>query len=913
MRTKSLFVTFVAIFSLLIWGLSDSSDAAIFTVTNTLDSGAGSLRQALVDANASAGADTIIFNIPTTDANYNATLGIWTISPASELPSLTDDSTFVDGMSQADFMGYDTNPNGPEIEISGLNAGSASGLTILSAYNVIQTLVINNFQKFGIYIEYSGAHHNVIKGCYVGTDVTGTQDFGNGFSGIIIYNYAKHNVIGGTLPGEGNVASGNGWAGIEIQATGADSNLVIGNKVGTDATGTSKIGNNWHGVYVWSYAAANIIGGKLAAEKNIISGNGTSGISLLRANYTKVWGNYVGMNANGTEAIPNDGVGVYVFGSYNIIGGNEPGEGNLISSNDVGIEIAVDSMNIVAGNNIGTDVTGALPFPNLFGGILLSGEAHNNQIGPENLIKFNTNFGIQVSGESTYRNTITQNAISQNNGAGIDNTLGGNMELTPPTITAASYTEVSGTAPPNSVVEIFSDSEDEGEIYEGSTTCDGSGNFYWAGDLTGPNVTATATDQDGNTSEFSQPFSIVTSYTVSGFTRYYSNDEPIAGVNLSLDGKTTTTGEGGNFSFAEVDGGNYTLTPEKTGDADFAISAFDASLILQNVAEIIDLTPYQMIAADVTGNGTVTAFDASHILKYVVGLISEFPVGADWTFVPVNFEVTKANWFNAPDTISYSPLDSDKENQDFYGIVYGDVTGNWAAPLLGKQKSGLAKVQFGDIERYENDFVVPVQINGSAEIFSGFLKIKIEMEGLELKNISPGGTAQECAIAHNMQGDYLLIAFASSKPLNLNSDLLYLRFQAKDEQKSLTAEISEISFNQGEIAVELVNPELTLEKSLPVNFSLEQNYPNPFNASTKISFSLPQKSMVNLFIFDVSGREVRRLVNGVKASGNHSIEWNMEDERGNTVSTGVYFYKIDARALDGNSHYSKFRKMLVIK
>ena len=900
----------IAFFFIFVFGFSNLSFSDTFVVTNTSDSGAGSFCQAIIDANTNAGSDTIVFNIPGTDANYNAALGVWTISPVSELPSLTDDSTFVDGKTQSDFFGSDANPNGPEIEISGLNAGAASGITILSAYNVIRTLVINNFQQFGILIEYSGAHHNAIKGCYVGTDVTGTQDCGNGFTGILVYDRAKHNVIGGTLLGDGNLASGNGWSGVEIQGTGADSNLVIGNYIGTDVSGMLALANDRSGINIWSYAEANIVGGNMPEERNIVSGNLWTGISLLRANYSVVRGNFIGVDVNGTNTIPNGHSGIAISGSYNIIGGNEPGDGNLISANSVGIAVGVDSMNTIIGNYIGTDITGNLPFPNENEGILITDGAHKNLIGPGNLVKFNGTSGIEITGENSIKNIVTQNSISQNTGAGIENVLGGNLELAPPTITSASTSEVSGTAVPNSTVEIFSDSDDEGNVYEGTVTADAGGSFHYTGTLTGPFITATATDQSGNTSEFSEPFLIETGYTISGFARYYSNSIPVENASFYLDGQTTTTGETGYFSFTDVSAGNYTLAPQKSGDLGGSITPFDAALILQHSVGLTNLSPYQKIAADVSGNGGVTSYDASYILRYTVALISDFPVGTEWTFVPVDFDITDGNWASAPDTISYLPLNSDKENQDFYGIVYGDVSGNWAAPSLGKQKSGFVKVEFGEITRHDDNFVVPLRVNGTAEIFSGLLKIKFDSEHLKINDVV---LAEEFSVAYNVQEGYLSVAFAGAKPLTLNSDILNLNFQKKEDLNSSVVEISEISFNQGGIPVELKNGQLILNNSNPTSYNLSQNYPNPFNSTTKINYTLPQESLVSMVVFDINGCVVRQLVNSKKAAGCHSVGWNMRDDRGNTVSSGVYFYKIEAKALDGSSVFSKFRKMTVIK
>jgi parallel beta-helix repeat protein len=168
----------------------------------------------------------------------------------------------------------------------------------------------------------------------------------------------------------------------------------------------------------------------------------------------------------------------------------------------------------VEGNFIGTDATGTQPRgnctpPTSCGAVWIQDGAQGNTIGPGNLIAFN-GLGVWVLGSDTRDNTITRNRIHSNAGQGIWLFDGGNGELAAPAITTVSATQVSGTACPNCTVEVFSDAEDEGAIYEGTTTADASGNWTLAkpGGLSGPYVTATATDGDGNTSQFSAAVSV---------------------------------------------------------------------------------------------------------------------------------------------------------------------------------------------------------------------------------------------------------------------------------------------------------------------------------------------------------------------------------------------------------------------
>jgi len=126
--------------------------------------------------------------------------------------------------------------------------------------------------------------------------------------------------------------------------------------------------------------------------------------------------------------------------------------------------------------------------------------------GEGNLIAYNTMDGVYVYGDETTGNTIRGNSIHSNGGKGIELFAGGNTELAPPTITG--FGSVMGTAYPNCTIDVYSDEEDEGQVYEGSTTANGAGNWSFSGSLEGPNITATATDAAGNTSEFSAPVAL---------------------------------------------------------------------------------------------------------------------------------------------------------------------------------------------------------------------------------------------------------------------------------------------------------------------------------------------------------------------------------------------------------------------
>jgi hypothetical protein len=296
-----------------------TAPASVFVVTSAGNSGAGSLRQAILDANARPGADSIVFNIPGSGAH--------TITLFTALPTISDPVT-IDGSTQPGFTGI------PIIELNGSQAGAnVDGLRITAGSSVVSWLVINRFSSDGV--ELSGNGGNIIKGCFIGTDATGTVDRGNAFRGLNITS--SNNTIGGTAAAARNVISGNDNTGISMTA-GTTGNLVQGNFIGTNAAGTGAIGNGTGVVTEGQSAnsASHTIGGTAPGARNIISGNKGPGISIggtLSGHL--VQGNFIGTDVTGSVAVGNvsDGV-IILFGSANnTIGGTTPGARNVISGN----------------------------------------------------------------------------------------------------------------------------------------------------------------------------------------------------------------------------------------------------------------------------------------------------------------------------------------------------------------------------------------------------------------------------------------------------------------------------------------------------------------------------------------------------------------------------------------------------
>ena len=595
--------------------------AATLTVTTTADSGAGSLRQAILDSNTSTGVfDTIEFDIPGA--------GVHTIVPASGLPSITD-PVVIDGTTQPGYAGV------PLIEINGASAGGfQQGFTINGGGSTVRGLAINGFSSSAIQL-FTG-DGNTIEDNYLGTNAAGTAAMPNSYG--VNASGSDGNLI------QNNLVSGNSITGISLASTG---NTVRGNVVGTNVTGTTAVPN---GTGIRDGTGGNTIGGPAtlpatgpcADPCNLISGNTGHGVELSQANgVTTVQGNFIGTDVTGLVGLGNGNYGVVVFnGVGHVI------ERNVVSDNFAGIGMNAGPSVTIQGNFLGTDATGTIALPNNFAGIGAFNGSDGTHIGgpaqpagspcefPCNLISGNTGFGIalgtggsgigqdhdvvqgncigtqadcttplpngtygiqigfQASDETIggtgagegntiafnavgirmddgVHNAIRGNSIFANDGLGIDlgsngvtpndpgdPDTGANLLQNFPIVTSVepALAEASGGAStriqgflngaPSTQLELDFFSNDscadrpqeflEGAVYLGSTTVTTDGTGHTAIDVTLPvavaandPVSATATDPLGNTSEFSQrlPLSV-----------FPTSGPPAGGSSLSITG-----------------------------------------------------------------------------------------------------------------------------------------------------------------------------------------------------------------------------------------------------------------------------------------------------------------------------------------------------------------------------------------
>jgi titin len=351
--------------------LEERSVPAVITVFNTLDSGAGSLRQAIISSNLNPGPDTINFNIPGAGAHV--------FVPATALPAVTDAVT-IDGTSQPGYAGT------PLIEIFG-NGTLPFGLVLQTNGCTLKGLEFTDCPQYGL--DLSGASANVVTNCSL---------IGNGVGGAILFTGSQFNTFGGSAAAA-NELSGNGQFGIVLVGSGVNGNLIANNDIGTDRTGMNDLGNGVAGVLVLAGASSNSVLG------NVISDNLVYGVAIVQAgtNGNTLGGNLIGLNASGNAA-PNGFAGVYVGmgAAGNVVGSLTPGYRNVISANGydgVLLDGSGTTVNLVQNNLIGVAGDGATNRANVAFGVVIQDGSGGNAVA-NNVIGFNHQAGVLLDGSS---------------------------------------------------------------------------------------------------------------------------------------------------------------------------------------------------------------------------------------------------------------------------------------------------------------------------------------------------------------------------------------------------------------------------------------------------------------------------------------------------------------------------------
>ncbi len=696
--------------------------AATFSVSTLADNGAGSLRDAITQANAAPGFDTITFSLS------------GTISLVTPLPAITDEVSITKPANAGAVRDIVLDGSGTT------GAGNASiGLYIRAGNTIIKGLAINGFGEAGIRMDTDGIgtdNGNTISGNHIGTNNAGTTAIPNLNRGILIVGTTGH-TIGGSIASDRNVISGNSGRGIDINA-GGNAN-IIGNYIGTRATGANDLGNLSHGIQIVN-SSGSTIGGGTNATRNTISGNNGSGVTIIGdigspASNNIVQGNYIGVNSTGNTALPNNGSGVLVQGSANTVGGTTTGARNVISGNfgnGVSINSSLSTGNTVSGNFIGVGANGTASLPNSLNGVQISNLANGNTVGGSSVTSgacdlscntianngdvaaFTARAGVYVDTTAGIGNAIRRNSIFGNFGIGIDigtsgrtandagdADSGANGLQNFPVLTAANDAgliqgTLDSTASTGFTIDFFRNAQtdgaatSEGRTFIGSTsaTTNGAGaaaiSFVTTATLTvGEFITATATQtSSGSTSEFSDTTTVVLAtggVSISGTITEGGSPLPGATVTLSGDvSSSTTTDASGDYSFTGLPaGGNYLVTPSLTNYTfnptsrpynNLTANVTDADFVGTQTA-IISISGTILKAASPLAGATVTLSGAS------TGSTTTDANG-DYSFTGLasgSYVVTPtlASHTFSPTNRSYSNISADVANADFEAFEVG--------------------------------------------------------------------------------------------------------------------------------------------------------------------------------------------------------------------------------------------------
>lgn len=303
-----------------------------------------------------------------------------------------------------DYTGMNAVANTTGISISSTRANTIGGDSTLGGTVPLGQGNLISGNTTGIAL--SGGSQNVF-GNLIGTNITGAAALGN-TTGINITASTVHN-IGGISTGQRNVISGNTGNGISISGTATA--LVEANLIGTNYLGLGAVANN-NGIVITS-TAASTIGGVVAADLNVISGNTASGV-VLSAGTQKIFGNYIGTDINAANPLSNANGVVVTAGTNQNIGGAVAGERNIISGNSNAGVLLQGGSALVVGNVIGTNLTDATNMGNKFGVQITGGTSTigGNSAAELNVISANTVGGISVTAGSS---NIEGNYIGLNN------------------------------------------------------------------------------------------------------------------------------------------------------------------------------------------------------------------------------------------------------------------------------------------------------------------------------------------------------------------------------------------------------------------------------------------------------------------------------------------------------------------
>jgi len=843
-----------------------------FTVTNTNDSGAGSLRQAIQDANATTGADSIHFNI--------AGNGPHTITVSTALPEVTD-PLHIDGYTEP---GASPNTLGPgagtnavlKVEINGNDADGPNffnaALTISAGNSTVRGLGIRNGDDYGILL--TGAGGNVVAGCFLGTDLTGmTVPPTSSFYPIYVQE-SSNNTIGGTDPADRNLIAGE-TQGIRI-GVGSAENLVQGNLIGTNADGTGALPNET-GILL-AHASGNTIGGSGPAARNVVSGNSQAGISLIaQSSQNVISGNYIGVDVTGQAPLGNGREGVFIWDSSmeNTLGGDVPGARNVIADNGqatglggVTIGLGADE-NAVLGNYIGVAADGLTPLPNAREGVrvydsrstIIGGDVATAGTPPGNVISGNEGLGVHILSETDepilgeHRRVPSDSSVVRGNliGLGSDGSMVvGNGFSGVALFDAAHSTITDNVIAGNEIIGLRingmtldrADSNVVTRNYIGTNPAGdalGNGSHGVSAESSGPNTIGGSTASDGNVIAYNEGAGVVVQKLVGASTEkgilgnsIYANSG--LGIDLRADG--------------------VTLNDPGDGDGE------DEPNRLQNYPEIYN-TNYDAEANQISLTYRVDSDPANSTYPIRVEFFrADADLGEGKTFLGSD-TYTESDFTGGPDKpLQFTPAVS-VTGSDYIVATATDDEGNTSEFSATAQQ-------------------LPVELAGFEATLDGEDAARLTWQTVSEQNNA--GFHVERSTGEN--SSFEQVGFVEGTGTTTEAQ----RYRFTDENLPFEADRLVYRLRQVDLdGTATLSGETTVELGTPNEIALHGVFPHPVQARATLRYELTESGSVRIELYDLLGRRVQTLLDGKQPAGRHETT---VDASG--LPSGVYFYRLTA-------------------
>ncbi|MDW7679059.1 MAG: DNRLRE domain-containing protein [bacterium] len=391
-----------------------------------------------------------------------------------------------------------------------------------------------------------------------------------------------------------------------------------------------------------------------------------------------------------------------------------------------------------------------------------------------------------------------------------------------------------------------------------------------------------------------------TNFSISGLTKYYSNSNPIANVLLSLTGgmedNQTSGAEGAYFFSNLLADQNYTVNAFKPADTDigaYDITTFDAALTAQAAVGIRELSMYQQIAADVNRDQSITTFDAALIAQYSVGM-------------PKTSQSHVGEWYFDPENRIIENLDSEREEQNFIGILLGNVHGGWSQPVSLTKNNFLMQKYTSLPEIYAEpgqEFSIPFMASGCDDILSIDIDFRYDSDLMSFQKIVRTGLKETAELFYHRQPGRLRIGIYDVALLDQDKELIQLKFEAADiPGKDGWMYVDRYQLNDQVVKQGQSLVIISGERVVPVSFKLHQSYPNPFmpgvghgskHNGIRILYQIPEQGRVELNVYNYLGQHIRTLAEGERPSGNYTVYWDGRDNNASLVSSGIYLYRLE--------------------